>query len=44
LLAKLWVKATDLHPVNLGSIPGGTRTSHWLQWEGYPAKIAVVRQ
>ena len=23
------VKVTDLHPVNLGSPPAGTHTSHW---------------
>jgi len=38
------LKATDLHPANLGSTPAGTNMSHWWRQEGHPAKLAPVCQ
>lgn len=38
------VKAMDLHPVNLGSIPAVTCMSHWWHQEEHLAKIVPVHQ
>jgi len=38
------VKATDLHPANVGSAPNATHTSYWWWYEGNPAKIAPMQQ
>jgi len=39
-LYKIFVKATTVHPANLGSAPAGTRMSHQWRQEGHLANIA----